>query len=1596
MILSMMTVAVPVYAAPVASTALTVSADKTTASPGDTITYTITMGAVSDLGSIQMVLDIPAGLTYVSGSGALAPGLKAKLGFDDISFTENAATGRCIINGAASAADYASTADTVIATFRCTVNADATGVQELGLTELEFVSCQTFEEITSNFSVVKAAVTVSGATPPVTAFTVSFAANGGTGTMADVTDVPAGAYTLPACKFMPPDSKRFIGWATTASGTATTASGTATAAGGTITVSDNVTLYAIWEEIPTTHPEKPAVSVTGTYTYSGSRQTVTVAGFDSATMQISGNTGTNAGKYTASITSKSGRWADGTSAPVTVEWTIQRKAITPTIRVSGTYIYTGTPVIPTFTVEDGGKVLSSAEYSRSITDNDAIGTGRITVSDKAGGNYEIATTSQTFDIGAPTPPPTVYTSTQLKVTADKTTAAAGDVITFTITMGPVSDLGSIQMRLKLPAGLTVVPGSCVLDAGLQATLGFDDISFAEPAGGDPVITGIASATDYRSDTDTVIATFRCKVKAGVAGELKAELTDLEFFSVDFTERTERFSVLPATVTVAATPFTEALVPVTDLTGKVYTGAVQEPAFGGALVRGTDYDVTYTLRAAGIGSLDGGKPLGAGVYTVTVAGKGGYSGSFTKELTIGKADPAYTLPAGITGDKGKALSTSTALPTGWSWMDGTEIMGVEGAHAFKARFTPSDTANYNTIENIDVTVTVAEHVHTDANHDHICDVCHAVISSCADADHNHTCDVCGKTLSECADDNKDHKCDLCGKTLSECADENKDHKCDLCGKTLSECADENKDHKCDLCGKTLSECADNNKDHKCDLCGKTLSECADENKDHKCDLCGKTLSECADNNKDHKCDQCGKTLSECADDNKDHKCDLCGKTLSECADDNKDHKCDLCGKTLSECADENKDHKCDLCGKTLSECADENKDHKCDLCGKTLSECADSNKDHKCDLCGKTLSECADNNKDHKCDLCGKTLSECADDNKDHKCDLCGKTLSECADDNKDHKCDLCGKTLSECADNNKDHKCDQCGKTLSECADENKDHKCDLCGKTLSECADDNKDHKCDLCGKTLSECADENKDHKCDLCGKTLSECADENKDHKCDLCGKTLSECADNNKDHKCDLCGKTLSECADNNKDHKCDLCGKTLSECADNNKDHKCDLCGKTLSECADNNKDHKCDLCGKTLSECADNNKDHKCDLCGKTLSECADNNKDHKCDLCGKTLSECADENKDHKCDLCGKTLSECADENKDHKCDLCGKTLSECADENKDHKCDLCGKTLSECADNNKDHKCDLCGKTLSECADDNKDHKCDLCGKTLSECADENKDHKCDLCGKTLSECADDNEDHKCDLCGKTLSECADNNKDHKCDVCGKQLTDHTGGTATCKEKAVCTVCGQAYGELTAHTYKTEWTKDGEQHWHECAVCKDRRDGTAHTFEWKTDREATVTEEGAKHEECTVCGYQKPAVTVDKLAPTITEGENSRWNKGSENGLTFRSNAAYADFVEVLVDGNVISSDNYDKREGSIIIELKAGYLGTLSEGEHTITIRSGSGDATISFHVGAQIASPSTGTACVWAWIILGIIALGAGAMAVVLVTRKRNAT
>ena len=63
--------------------------------------------------------------------------------------------------------------------------------------------------------------------------------------------------------------------------------------------------------------------------------------------------------------------------------------------------------------------------------------------------------------------------------------------------------------------------------------------------------------------------------------------------------------------------------------------------------------------------------------------------------------------------------------------------------------------------------------------------------------------------------------------------------------------------------------------------------------------------------------------------------------------------------------------------------------------------------------------------------------------------------------------------------------------------------------------------------------------------------------------------------------------------------------------------------------------------------------------------------------------------------------------------------------------------------------------------------------------------------------------------------------------------------------------------------HSYGTAWKCDGTNHWHECA-CGDKADTAAHTFKWVTDKEATATEKGSKHEECTVCGYKKAAAEI------------------------------------------------------------------------------------------------------------------------------------
>ena len=86
--------------------------------------------------------------------------------------------------------------------------------------------------------------------------------------------------------------------------------------------------------------------------------------------------------------------------------------------------------------------------------------------------------------------------------------------------------------------------------------------------------------------------------------------------------------------------------------------------------------------------------------------------------------------------------------------------------------------------------------------------------------------------------------------------------------------------------------------------------------------------------------------------------------------------------------------------------------------------------------------------------------------------------------------------------------------------------------------------------------------------------------------------------------------------------------------------------------------------------------------------------------------------------------------------------------------------------------------------------------------------------------------------------------------------------------------------YKDPVGHSYSDKWSSDANGHWHECTVCGDKTGIAAHTFKWVIDKNATTTVEGSKHEECTVCGYEKAAVAI----PVIDESKDSNAKTGDD----------------------------------------------------------------------------------------------------------------
>ena len=299
------------------------------------------------------------------------------------------------------------------------------------------------------------------------------------------------------------------------------------------------------------------------------------------------------------------------------------------------------------------------------------------------------------------------------------------------------------------------------------------------------------------------------------------------------------------------------------------------------------------------------------------------------------------------------------------------------------------------------------------------------------------------------------------------------------------------------------------------------------------------------------------------------------------------------------------------------------------------------------------------------------------------------------------------------------------------------------------------------------------------------------------------------------------------------------------------------------------------------------------------------------------------------------------------------------------------------------------------------------------------------------------------------------------------------HSGGTATCTQRATCTVCGAEYGDALGHDFTTSWTHDDNEHWKQCSRCDKKDDVSPHTWDngtittaptctkageetysctkcdatkiepipatghsWKSDwtsdathhwhecdnKNCDVTDNAGKNgyaehsggkatckaqAVCEICkaGYGNPdqnnhtdlkhvdakaataaeegniaywycdgckkyfsdaaatkeitkaATVTAKLPPKITAGDGAAVTQGEKKELTFTSDASFADFVRVELDGTALEEKNYTKREGSTIITLNRDFVAALSVGEHTLAIVSQHGTATAKFTVKAK---------------------------------------
>ena len=372
-------------------------------------------------------------------------------------------------------------------------------------------------------------------------------------------------------------------------------------------------------------------------TYSGSEQTVSVSSVKAGTLDVSatdydvtGNVQTNVGNYTATVTAKAESNFTGST---TAQWSITAAGTASfTLTLNPTsFVYDGTEKKPAVTVKDGETVLvENTDYTLAYENNVNAGTAKVIATGM--GNYS-GTKEATFTItkaDATVTAPTAKTGLVYNATAQALIEAGSaeggqmqystDGTNYSESVPAKTDAGTYTVYYKVTGdanhndvaaasvNVTIAKAALTSVTLSQTSLVYNKteqtVSAVSVKAGD--LTVAAADYDVTGNKQTAAGTYTATVTA------KAES--------NFTgEATAQWTIAAAD---AATSFTLTLNPETF----IYDGTAKQPAVtvkdgSAVLTEGTDYTVAYTDNT------------NVGTATVTVTGKGNYSGTKTAQFTI---------------------------------------------------------------------------------------------------------------------------------------------------------------------------------------------------------------------------------------------------------------------------------------------------------------------------------------------------------------------------------------------------------------------------------------------------------------------------------------------------------------------------------------------------------------------------------------------------------------------------------------------------------------------------------------------------------------------------------------------------------------------------------------------------------------------------------------------------------------------------------------------------------------------------------------------------------------------------------------------------